>query len=233
MQSLQRLREPAAVVLLIVLGLRLVLGLLTIAVFSGASSADTPGGVALFGVGYSALDVLVVVVLVAVLVTCLLSHPTPHASSLARVALMLVAAGVLVSLVAGVVGLFSFGFRADTLLNIAYLLLQLAVPVLGIVALHRISTEHKRSVVPAQSDLALEAGAQQRAAAPDTDAPAVSDDHEPIWQPEAAAGAAWLTAGEAAKGAAASGWGTSNDPSGWAPQPVQRRAGDSTDNGAD
>ena len=42
---------------------------------------------------------------------------------------------------------------------------------------------------------------------------------QPTWQPDEAAGAAWLKAGDAAAGAAATGWGTPGDAGGWLPGP--------------
>jgi hypothetical protein len=43
---------------------------------------------------------------------------------------------------------------------------------------------------------------------------------QPTWQPDSAAGAAWLTAKDAAAGAPATGWGTPGEPAGWQPAPA-------------
>ncbi|HKX15155.1 MAG TPA: hypothetical protein VJN19_08185, partial [Propionibacteriaceae bacterium] len=53
-------------------------------------------------------------------------------------------------------------------------------------------------------------------------APPVPDQRlQPTWHPDAAAGAAWRTAGEAAAGAPAAGWGTDSSSAGWQPIPTQ------------
>jgi hypothetical protein len=96
-------------------------------------------------------------------------------------------------------------------------LLDLAVPVLALFGLGRLlaalprpaTGEHQQSLATGTAD--AEAPAQLEAA-PD---PA----NEPTWQPDQAAGAAWLTAGDAAAGAAATGWGTPGETTGWEPRP--------------
>lgn len=56
---------------------------------------------------------------------------------------------------------------------------------------------------------------------PEAEAPTPAKELEPIWLPEEAAGAVWMTAGDAASGASASGWGSSTADSGWQPSSDQ------------
>ena len=68
----------------------------------------------------------------------------------------------------------------------------------------------------ASADTALQSPAIVEAA-PTEPAPAAlpSSQLEPVWQPDEASGAAWYTAGDAALGAPAAGWGTPGESGGW------------------
>jgi hypothetical protein len=56
---------------------------------------------------------------------------------------------------------------------------------------------------------------------------------QPTWQPDTAAGAAWYTAGDAASGRPAAGWGSPASASGWQPAPrLPVTAGDPAEEGS-
>jgi hypothetical protein len=100
----------------------------------------------------------------------------------------------------------------------ARLLLELAVPVLAVFALGRLLVAQPHSVA-AQEQPSLVAGRDTEDSAPAEMEAAPDPANEPTWQPDQASGAAWLTARDAAKGAAASGWGTPGESAGWDPRP--------------
>lgn len=231
MHGLQRLREPAVVVLLLVLFLKLVLAVVTLALLSGGpASGDAVGaGFGTVAAGRSALDTLLVVLLVAAVASCVLWSPTRHAHALALAALVLLVLALVIAVVAIVVGLSRADLDRTLTFELVWLLLLMPIPVLGAVVLRRLLATQ---TTPAGSSRAL-TGQPQPAEAASQPALAPSEPvrDEPTWQPDQAAGAAWLTAGEAAKGAAATGWGASGDRGGWVPQSgVQRPPGDSTEN---
>lgn len=210
-ERLRGLREPLAIVLLLVLVLRLVLAVVDAAAARG-SGVDGAAS-ALSRVAFQGTDPLTVVVLTCVIGSCVLWSPTRHARGLALWALALTVLGVLLSLVASV-ALLATGIGLVAWTDLARVVLQLVLPLLALVTLTALR-QHRREA--AEAPLSLESNpaadpAVQRQVEPRRD-PA----NEPVWQPDQAAGAAWLKAGDAASGAAASGWGTPGGSSGWAP----------------
>lgn len=233
-QSLLRLREPVAVVLLVVLALRLLLGVVsfvslssgarddTLAWLSRGTYGDNTFALATYGLSYSVLDAVTAVVLVATVASCLLAAPTRHARSLAGAALVLLLLGIVVSLVAAAVWLTSVGLSAPALTDFVRLLLVLPLPALGAVGLQRLLQEQPAAEQPVQPRQIEPVATVEAVQQPEFEAPP-DPGNEPTWQPEEASGAAWLTAGDAARGASASGWGRSADRGGWEPaQPAQR-----------
>jgi len=100
------------------------------------------------------------------------------------------------------------------------LLLDLVVPVLVVVGLATLLRGRRAAahtslpspavVQPAATDSAP-AGSSGSAA---TSLPS-GQQLEPVWQPDEASGVAWHTAGDAALGVPAAGWGTPGEASGW------------------
>jgi hypothetical protein len=224
----KKLREPVTIVLLAVMVLRLVLAVVELVRSiqhldrdgpSGLLSGDSgSGGSAAAVLFFSSTDALNVVVLALLVGACVLWSPTPRARQLSLAALLVTSAVVVVSAIDVVVLVLAGPGAAGWWEAALAALLALALPVLALVALAQLrralrsaDTEPGEiSAGPAQADTpALEAGSE----------PGVDPDHQPVWQPDQAAGAAWLTAGEAASGAAASRWGTPGDSGGWQPQP--------------
>ena len=233
--SLQKLREPAAVVLLVVLGLRLLLGVVTFLVLARGSDDDTLAylsrstygdntfALASFSLAGTVLDVLTALLLVALVASCVLWRPTPHARQLALAALVLISLAVVVALVAGLLWLSGVGLSMAALADFGRLVLGLPLLVLAALVLWRLLPETAPGAAPATTrELSSSPGAPAPAPAP-AELPAARPADEPTWQPEEASGAAWLTAGDAATGAAASGWGTSAEQGGWVPQGTDRR----------
>jgi hypothetical protein len=224
----KKLREPATVVLLLVVVLRLVLAVLELvrsfqdldrAGPSGLVPGDSVGGSAATVLFFSSTDALNLVVLALLVGGCVLWSTTPRARQLTLAALLVTAALVVVSAVDLVV-LVLAGRGAPNVGEAALLaLLALPVPVLALIALAQL----RGSLSAARAERQREISAPPaEAAAPALGAraePEAEPEHQPVWQPDQAAGAAWLTAGEAASGAAASRWGTPGDSGGWQPQP--------------
>lgn len=218
MESLKNLREPAALVILVVLALRVLLALVTAVVYVGI---DLAGGLPAAAnlVSFRATDPLLCLVLAALVASCVLAGPpTRRARGLASVALVVVGVSVLVSLVFAVLGLAT---RSDLApVNALDALTVLALPVLLVIALVRL-----RSAAPGGSRSSALAGARSSTAiaSPTLPDPAFprqvpgppDEQYQPSWLPDTASGAAWNRAGDAAAGAPASGWGTPGQGGGW------------------
>lgn len=233
MQSLQRLREPAAIGLLVLLALRLLVGVVTFVVLSRGGTDDTLAVVsrwaygdnsfalAAFSLASSALDGVTAVVLVGLVASCALWRPTPRARSLALAGSAVLALGVVLSLVAALVWLVGVRLSVLALADFLRLVLAVPMPLLAAVALWRMVPAVVPAKVPAHDagprELPSADPTSRPQAQPQVSAPVVPADDQPTWQPEEAAGAAWSSAGQAAAGAAASGWGTSADRGGWVP----------------
>lgn len=219
-ERLTRLRGPAVLVLLVVLTLRILLAVAGFVLQAGASSSA--GEVAAAGVGAAAAaaDPLTAVVLAVLVGSCVLGSPVPSARTYRSWAVVVVGVGTLLSLVAAVAWLAVRPAGGATVLDAGQLLLRLALPVLVLVALTRlrVTAPGTARLAAGTAPAALEPAPTETAQEPESD-PA----QEPVWQPDQAAGAAWMKAGDAAAGAAASGWGSAADAGGWSPQ-VPREA---------
>jgi len=227
-QGLQRLREPATLVLLVVLGLRLLLGVVTFVVLARGGTDDTLAALsrgaygdnsfalASFSLASSVLDGLSAVVLVGLVASCVLWRPTQHARVLTVVGLGMLVLGIVLSLVSAVVWLTGVRLSEPALADFFRLVLALAVPLLASIALWRMLPEGRGARAEELRQLPPADVSTRPAAAPELAAPSLRPEDQPSWQPEEAAGAAWLSAGDAATGAAASGWGTSGE-QGWTP----------------
>jgi len=203
MESLLRLREPAAWVLLVAVAVRLLLSLAV--VVSVARSGPGPLSLAASSIGAGVVDEVAVTVLVAVVAACVFGR-TARARSLAGSALVVSAFGLFAALALAV-----FGFATSpgaSVLVFAVRLTGLVVPALAVAVLialfrARPSANGSRSTEPET---------------PSAEPAPISTYAEPAgWEPEEASGAAWHSAGAAAAGVPASGWGHSDQPDGWDP----------------
>jgi hypothetical protein len=203
MESLLRLREPVAWALLVTVAVRALLSLAVVA--SLAPPGADPLSLAVSSIGAGAVDEVAVTVLAAVVAACIFGR-TPRARPLAVSAVVVCGTCLLAALALTV-----FGFataRAASVLVFVVRLTGLVVPALAVavlIALLRVAPSAKpsRSVEP-----------EARPAEP---APTSTYAEPAGWEPEEASGAAWHSAGAAAAGVPASGWGRSDHPDGWDP----------------
>ncbi|HYP45161.1 MAG TPA: hypothetical protein VEQ66_08205 [Propionibacteriaceae bacterium] len=234
--SLHTLREPAVVVLLVVLGLRLLLGLVTflllargagddtLAHLSRGTYGDNPLALASFSLATTVLDLLTALVLVGLVASCVLWRPTPHARQLTLAALVLVSLAVVVALAAGLMWLTGVDLGMGALADFGRLMLGLPLLVLAALTLGRLLPATAIDAAANRPRELSQADGTQPSSPPPAELPAAQPSTQPTWQPDEAAGAAWTTAGDAATGAAASGWGTSAERGGWVPQPTSQPA---------
>lgn len=219
MERIQRWREPAVVVVLAALLLRLVLVTL-FATTSARLGLDQPTDAAYLA-SRQLSDPTLFVVLTALVLSCHVRPATRHRRPLTVAALGVAALSVVLAVVLAFVG-----YRAYTppfsQLDLLDRLLGLVVPLVAVLLLAVLLQR------PAADREALTAGpvaaparveGEEGVAAP---LPAARPDPalEPTWRPDEAAGAAWYTAGDAASGRPAAGWGTPDGGGGW--QPAER-----------
>lgn len=217
MESLKKLREPVAIVIVAALALRVLLALVSAGVYAGDDVLRTFARAA-GPLAYRVGDPTLVLALAAALLACGLADRTPNARTLTLVGVITVGASVLVNLVFLVAGSTAGGPTrvVDTLTG----LLLLVVPVLvGVVLVRLLSALPAAQAAPAATPYAI-TPAQPDGYASYQPIPQTQDaQYQPTWQPDVAAGAAWHTAGDAASGAPAAGWGTPGQSGGWVPTP--------------
>jgi hypothetical protein len=201
-----KLREPAAWVALGALVLNLLLVVLALATFRGSFVS------AAWVLSARVANPVPLLVLAVLVSFCVLRERTPHARQLTIISLVAGAIAVLLGLVLAV---FGFGATAPVLAVLAAIVLQ-AISIIAVgllIKLLQLQAVPRRlpagiGLVPHPSDeLSPPSAAEQRL--------------QPTWHPDAAAGAAWRTAGDAAAGAPAAGWGTDGSSVGWQPIPTQ------------
>lgn len=215
-ERIQRWREPAVVVVAAALLVRLVLVL----VFAGTAARlglNAPAE-AVYLASRQLGEPTLFVVLAALVTCCWLAPVTRHARALTTVALVLAGLSALLALVLAFVGFRSYS-PPFSQLDFLDRLVGLVVPLLvvGLLVVLR-----QRSPAPAA---ALTAGSVPAPAAVAGPAPATPAEPRPdpelapTWQPDEAAGAAWHTAGDAASGRPAAGWGSPGAAGSWSPAP--------------
>ena len=212
MDTVLKWREPAAVIVLVALAIRLVIGGAALVGYAG------PGGGRLVwaasSLHYLVVDSVGVVVLALLVASCLWYRPTPHARALGTAAVVLVALAILGSIALGVTAV-AVG-RAVGIGDLPGLVLGLVLPTLALGALLALRRDGSAAeVAPA----AIEAGGPAEVTAPEAGPARPAYEQQASWEPDEAAGVAWQSAGAAAAGAAASGWGTPGSTAGWTPVP--------------
>jgi uncharacterized membrane protein len=203
-----RLREPATMVALLGLALHLVL---TVAYLMAAPIADD---VLLADLAVSLGNPLLVGLPAVLAATCWLGEVTPRARGLTVFGVLLTAtvlaatAGVLIASMvlapagatAGLLGVLLRGIPGLTVAALGLLVL------LGLLR---------------QPSVAVAAETDQVAELPRVSAVLPADPQlQPGWSPDAAVGAVWRRAGDAAEGAPATSWEAAPDTSGWGPIPT-------------
>ena len=203
MDRLKQLREPAAVVALIGLALHFAL---TVIYFLVTPVSDD---LLLLDLAVSLINPVLVALLAILVACCWLPEATSRARGLTLLALLLTA-GLLVTalglLVAGLV-------RAPADAQAALLSVVLGVvPWLTttVIALGVFAVLLRRPSVAATP-----AGIAEAAPAESVPAPPIDPQLQPGWSPDAAIGAVWRRAGDAAAGAPASGWEAPGQTAGW------------------
>jgi hypothetical protein len=201
-----RLREPAAWVALGALVLNLILTIVAMVTFDG--SLPNAAWVLSAQVA-NPVPLLVLAVLVSF---CVLRDRTPHARQLTLTSLIVGAISVLFGLVLTLLG---FGAAAPILAVFATIVPQ-AISVLAVGLLIKLL---QVQAVPRRLPPGIGLIPHEPEALPATQVP--DQRLQPTWQPDAAAGAAWRRADDAAAGAPASGWGTDATSAGWQPISTQ------------
>ncbi len=202
-----RLREPAAWTVLSVMAVTTVLGVIELSVIG-------PRLVGAFALGLSARigSPALFIALGAAVASCVLVAPIARARLIATLAVVMSGIALLVAVV---VALLAFSSRALKI-EIVSVLVTLIISGLVFAMLIKLF-----QVAPTPTPAPMPAPHQVMPPAPvDVLPPRPPDPQlQPTWQPDAAAGAAWTTAGDAAAGAPASGWGTPGESVGWHPIP--------------
>ncbi len=201
-----RLREPAAWVAFGALVLNLVLAVVAMATY--------PGPVADIGLTLSARAANPVpLIALAVLVSfCVLRERTAHARLLTLLSLI---AGVLVVLFG--LGLALLGLAAEPT-PVLWALAAIVTQVTSLIVVVLLFKLFQLQAVPRRLPAGIGLPPYQESLPP---ARPPDQRLQPTWQPDAAAGAVWRTAGEAAAGAPAAGWGAEANSAAWQPIPTQ------------
>jgi hypothetical protein len=190
--GLRRLREPAALSVLVVLLLQVLIAWVASVVYGS--------------VRYRMPETLTILVLGLIVASCVLGQRTAHARTLTVLALVGSMLSILSSVTLQVIAPVNGSLVVVVWLD---LVLDLVVPVLVVVGLTTLLAGQRAAAATAPQSPAI---AQS---APTTPAALPSSQLEPVWQPDEASGAAWYTAGDAALGAPAAGWGTPGESGGW------------------
>jgi hypothetical protein len=205
MESLMRLREPAAWVALGALVLNLVLAIVAIAINQG------PLANVAVGLSARAANPVPLVVLAVLVTFCVVRERTPHARLLTMLSLI---AGVLSVLFGLTLALWALAAEPIPVIGVLTAILIQATSVIAVVLLIKL---FRLQAVPRR----LPAGIGLAPYLEQVPAQEPADQRlQPTWQPDTAAGAVWRTAGEAAAGAPATGWGVDSS-TGWQPIPTQ------------
>ena len=203
-----RLREPAAWVALGALVLNLLLALVALATFDGSLPSVA------WVLSARLANPVPLVVLTVLVSFCVLRDRTPHARQLTLASLVVGIVSVLLGLIFTLLG---FGATAPVLAVVAAIVPQ-AISVIAIGFLIKLV---QLQAVPRRLPAGIGLAPYLSDPLPPPPAIGAADQGlQPTWHPDTAAGAAWRTAGDAAAGAPATGWGA--DPAvGWQPIPTQ------------
>jgi hypothetical protein len=207
MESLLRLREPAAWVALGALVLNIVLAVVAMATYPGPTANV---GLVLSARAANPVPLVVLAVLVSF---CVVRERTPHARVLTMLSLI---AGVIAVLLGLTLALLSLAVEPTPVLAVfAALVIQL-ISVIAIVLLIKL---WQLQAVPRRLPAGI--GLAPYPYPEPLPAPQLPDQRlQPTWQPDTATGAVWRTAGEAAAGVPATGWGADSSAA-WQPIPMQ------------
>ena len=205
MESLLRLREPAAWVALGALVLNIVLAIVAMASYPGPTANV---GLVLSARAANPVPLVVLAVLVSF---CVVRERTPHARLLTILSLIVGVIAVLLGLTLALLGL------AAEPTPVLAVLAAIVTQLISLIAVALLIKLLQLQAVPRR----LPAGIGLAPYPEVLPAPQPPDQRlQPTWQPDTAAGAVWRTAGEAASGAPATGWGADTSAA-WQPIPTQ------------
>lgn len=197
-ENILRFREPATWLVLVVTVASMVLALARsgVAMATGGTSAVAASQ----DVANSAMNLTLVVVIVALVCACLFIAPsTPRGPAVARAAALVVTVGTLLTLVAMLVGLSAsagaLGMVLEALGGLLDVILKTTASAVLWLLVRAMSAGR---LEPAVSAVAAEVPAL----------PADQPRQAPTWRPSEASGSVWRTASDAADGAPAAGHGT-------------------------
>jgi hypothetical protein len=201
MERLKRLREPAVVIALVGLVVHLALSVLW------AVRYPAPLGATFATLANLIVPPVLLVLLTALLLSCWLAEPTPHARGLTVTGLVLT-----VALVAGVAALAVASVTTDrgadggALASLPWLVAPVTVAVVSLAA-------QVALLRPPPAGTAATAPAELESARPDPEP--VDPQHQPTWTSDAAVGTVWRRAGDAASQRPATSWDAPGQSGGW------------------
>jgi hypothetical protein len=205
MESLLRLREPAAWLALGALVLNIILAVVAMATYSGPTANV---GLLLSARVANPVPLVVLAVLVSF---CVVRERTPRARLLTILSLIVGVIAVLLGLTLALLGLAAEPAPVLAVLSAIVTQLISLIAVVLLIKLLQLQAVPRR--LPAGIGLAPYPEVLQAPQPPDQRL-------QPTWQPDTAAGAVWRTAGEAAAGVPATGWGADASAA-WQPIPTQ------------
>jgi hypothetical protein len=205
MESLLRFREPAAWVALGALVLNIILAVVAMATYPGPTAEV---GLVLSARAANPVPLVVLAVLVSF---CVVRERTPNARLLTILSLIVGIIAVLLGLTLALLGL------AAEPIPVLAVLTAIVTQLISLIAVVLLIKLWQLQAVPRR----LPAGIGLAPYPEPLPAPQPLDQRlQPTWQPNTAAGAVWRTAGDAAAGAPATGWGADSSAA-WQPIPTQ------------
>lgn len=217
LDNVMRLREPAAWVVLAVTAASIVLALVR---FGLALAAGEPLAAASQNVALQAMNLTLVIVVVALVWVCVFHQPTPGARRLSLTAAVIVTLGTLVTIVGGLLGLRASAGMLGMVLEFLGGLLDIILKLVGTATLWLIHRGLAHGRIAGEPD-----AAPQQADDVVAEVEPAAQGPAPSWTADAATGTVWTSAAEAAEGAAPSGHGVRGDGSGWHAVPRHEVAG--------
>jgi hypothetical protein len=209
MESLMRLREPAAWVALGALVLNIVLAVVAMATYPGPTANV---GLVLSARAANPVPLVVLAVLVSF---CVVRQRTSNARLLTILSLIV---GVIAVLLGLTLALLAFAAEPPPIVAVLAAIVTQLISLIAVVLLIKLL---QLQAVPRRLPAGVGLAPYPYPYQEPLPAPQPSDQRlQPTWQPDTAAGAAWRTAGEAAAGAPATGWGAESSAA-WEPIPTQ------------
>lgn len=192
-ENFKRIREPLSWAMIAVIVAQMLLGVLRLILL--LSAGEVPVFAAFQDIGDSLLNLTAVLALVALVCTCFFMAPAvPGARFITQVAAWVVTIGVVLSLVASMLGVAASAGTIGVMMELFGSLLDLLLKALAAGSLWVLL----RGVGSGRIDIAPPVEA--RPVAPSLETPTQRPESAAVWQRSEATGAAWRTAQAAAQG---------------------------------